>query len=127
MREAGKTRNPVVVLVLGFVTFGIYWFYWEYVVAKEVNRFLGREEISPGLALLGALCCLPIAVYVEYLIVRALPEMQRTAGLANEPPQSMATHLALAIFLGPVEAMILQSELNRVWAAAGPRTDQVLG
>jgi len=124
MREVGKKRDPVVILILGLVTCGIYWFYWEYQVAKEVNQFLGREEISPGLALFGALCCLPITIYVEYLIVKALPVMQREAGMPPEQP-SMPLHIALAILFGPVEAMILQSELNRIWAAAGPKTDQL--
>lgn len=125
MRELGKTRNPVVILILGFVTCGIYWFYWEYQVAKEINRFLGREEINPTVALLGALCCLPISIYVEYLIVKTLPVMQREAGMSAEAPPSMALHLILAILLAPVEAMILQTEFNRIWEAVGPKSDRL--
>ena len=115
--KVGVTRSPLAVLLLGIVTCGIYWFYWEHTVAKEVNEFLGREEISPGVALFGAMCCIPVAIYVEYLIVKALPAMQRAAGRPPEEP-NMMLHLLLAIFLGPAEAMIIQSELNKIWEAA---------
>jgi len=47
-RESGgvnariKRRNPVLVIILSFITFGIYGFYWMVVTKNEMNR-LGAD------------------------------------------------------------------------------------
>ena len=40
-------RNPLSVLGLGFITLGIYFFYWFYKANQEIQRFTGDQTISP--------------------------------------------------------------------------------
>src|SRR5262245_56941157 len=42
----GQIRNPTTVLLLSFVTCGIYQLIWFISVCNEMSRFLGKEEPS---------------------------------------------------------------------------------
>lgn len=43
----GKVENPTTVLILGFVTCGLYPLYWMWLRTKEVNDYLGEQRINP--------------------------------------------------------------------------------
>ena len=48
-------RNPLGVLGLTFITFGIYAFYWYYMINDELRRFERDETISPTRSLMAVL------------------------------------------------------------------------
>jgi hypothetical protein len=48
-------RNPLGVLGLSLTTFGIYFFYWYYMVNDELRRFEHDESISPTRSLMAML------------------------------------------------------------------------
>jgi hypothetical protein len=109
----GKPENPTTVLVLGFVTCGLYIIFWAWMRAKEMNAYLGREAVNPLFIVPGCLC-FPVAIYGYFLYCKNLPEMQKKAGL--EPKDELAIHLVLLILLSPVGAYLIQQKLNEIWA-----------
>ena len=53
-------RSPAMVIVLYFITCGIYFYYWVYQVSKETKEFLGDDSINPGMeVLLSFVTCTP--------------------------------------------------------------------
>ena len=46
----GKTRNAAVVILLGIITFGIYFIVWYYKINNEVKHHDTNQHFSPGLA-----------------------------------------------------------------------------
>ena len=58
--------DPILVLILGFITCGLYHIYWNYKVAEVLNAVTGREVISSPVAIFAG-CCFPINVYFFYL------------------------------------------------------------
>ena len=43
-----KKREPLGVLGLSFITFGIYWWWWYYTINDELRRFERDDTIRPG-------------------------------------------------------------------------------
>ena len=106
--------NPVLLLVLGFVTCGIFIIYWMFKTAGELKDYLGKEVVSMTLLVLG-ICCFPLNIYNIYLLSKALPEVQVKAGIPEKDDTVLI--LILAIFAPPVAPMIVQTELNKAWEA----------
>ena len=109
----GKTEDPTTVLILGFVTCGIYPLYWLWVRAKEINAYLGREAINPMFIFPGCFC-FPLLYYVAFLLAKAIPEMQKKAGV--EAKDEFLVHFLLLIFAMPVGMFLLQQKLNEIWS-----------
>jgi len=109
----GKTENPMTVLILGFVTCGIYCVYWLWVRAKEMNEYLGREAVNPLFIVPGCLCS-PVLIYADYLYTKGIPEMQKKAGV--EAKDEFVVHFLLMLFVMPVGMYIIQQKLNEIWA-----------
>jgi hypothetical protein len=119
----GKIRNPLGVVGLTIVTFGIYFFVWYYKVNKEMaemGRARGTDELgtSPATSLMAILfgwilLFIPPLVS-EYKTCDRLNRAERMVGL-----QGMEAGLLflLWIFLGPVGHYIFQSNLNKVLQA----------
>ena len=63
-------NEPIMVLILGFITCGLYFIYWNMNVAKVLNAASGKEVISPVIAVLAG-CCPPLNVYFYYLAGQA--------------------------------------------------------
>jgi len=105
--------DPVMVLLLSFLTCGLYLIYWNLKVAEVLNALSGREVISPVISVLSG-CCFPVHVYFYYLCGQTLPELGRRVG--DEKIKDSATVLlVLGIFLPMVSAMILQGHVNRLY------------
>jgi len=51
-----KVENPQTVLILGFVTCGIYCLYWMWLRTKEMNEYLGKQQINPMFVFPGCIC-----------------------------------------------------------------------
>ena len=74
-----KVVNPTTVLILGFVTCGLYMLYWMWLRVKEMNEYLGKQVVNPMFVFPGCICG-PVMIYAMWLYVNGLPEMQKKAG-----------------------------------------------
>ena len=111
-----KVVNPTTVLILGFVTCGLYMLYWMWLRVKEMNEYLGKQQVNPMFVFPGCICG-PVMIYAMWLYVNGLPEMQKKAGV--EAKDEKVLHLVLLVLLGPVGAYMIQQRLNELWAKAG--------
>lgn len=108
-------KNPIVVAVLGFVTCGIYAIIWYYQTIVAVNKYLGKQAVSPILLIVSIICG-PVMFYLNYLMGEAMMQAQAKAGLPVEDKKVI--YLILALFF-PAYAFILQTDLNALWEKAG--------
>jgi hypothetical protein len=111
-----KVVNPTTVLILGFVTCGLYCLYWMYLRVKEMNEYLGKQQVNPMFVFPGCICY-PVMWYACWLYANGLPEMQKKAGV--EAKDEKVVHALLLILLAPVGQWMIQQKLNELWAKAG--------
>ncbi len=118
--ETGKLRNPLGIIGLSIITFGIYSIVWYYKVNKElaaIGQAKGTEEcgtnpVTSVIAVtLGAFILVPPFVSA-YKFCTRLSAGERVSGT----PQGMEPGLLflLYVFLSPVAAYIAQSNMNKV-------------
>jgi hypothetical protein len=105
----GNVRNPIVVLLLGYVCF-IYLFFVLWSTLNELKAFRNRDDISP------IMFFLPIIGLLEmWKLPGKVLEAKQMAGVPN--PQ--VPHPVLYLFLWPY---FFVADLNEIWqAAGGPR------
>jgi hypothetical protein len=106
-------NEPVLVLVLGFVSCGLYLIYWNIKMAEVINAASGREVISQPIAILSG-CCFPVNAYFFYLCGQSLDDIGRLTGKQNLSEQSTLL-LILGIFVPMVSAMIMQGHVNELY------------
>lgn len=111
-----KVENPTTVLILGFVTCGLYCLYWMWLRVKEANEYLGKQAVNPMFVFPGCICA-PVWWYASWLYANALPEMQKKAGV--EVKDEKVLHAILLILLAPVGQYMIQQKLNEIWAKTG--------
>lgn len=106
-------KDPIVVLLLGFITCGLYLIYWNIKAAEVVNAAAEKEVVSQAVAIFSG-CCFPVNLYFYYLIGKdGLPAVYQKAG---EPAKDQATLLLILGFFVPmVAAMIVQGEINKLY------------
>lgn len=109
----GKIEKPEIVLILGFVTCGIYPLIWMWTRVKEINAYLGEQRINPMFVFPGCLC-FPVMLYAMFLLVKALPDMQKKGGV--EAKDEFVLHLVLFLLLSPVGMYMYQQKLNELWS-----------
>ncbi len=105
--------DPIIVLLLGFITCGLYLIYWNIKISEVINAVSEREVISQPIAIFAG-CCYPVNIYFFYLAGRdGLPNVYRRSGA----PQKDDTVLLLILgFLFPmIAAMIVQSDINKLY------------
>jgi hypothetical protein len=105
--------DPVLVLILGFLSCGLYLIYWNIKVAEVLNAVTGREVISAPIAIFSG-CCFPVNIYFFYLAGKeGLPEVYKRIG----HPQKDDSNLLIVLgFLFPmVAAMIVQNDINKLY------------
>lgn len=105
---------PVMVLVLGFCTCGLYMIYWNMKMAEVMNKVSGREVVSPVVAAIGGIC-MPLNVYFYYLIGESLGNLGAMIGKAEELKGKATLLLILSFILSPVAAMIVQGHVNELY------------
>ena len=111
----GEKRDPIMVLILGILTCGIYAVYWVYKTSSEIKDALGREDINPALdAVLTFVTCFVWLVYLAYKYPQLLLQLQDKAGLPRNDITLISLILAI-VGLSPVSFFMIQSELNNVW------------
>lgn len=115
--DAGIPRfrnEPVLVLVLGFVTCGLYMIYWNLKTAEALNAIAKRELISPVVAAIGG-CCMPLNVYFYYVAGEGLTALGGMIGKQEELKNKGVLLLILGFLISPVAAMIVQGHLNELY------------
>ncbi len=100
-----KERNPIVVILLSFVTCGIYLLYWFYATSQELNE-KGALETSAGMMLLFLFIPIVniIAFWKHCKAVEALSGGEKSAGLL---------FVLWLIGLGFISQYMVQTELNK--------------
>ncbi|WP_338375926.1 DUF4234 domain-containing protein [uncultured Flavobacterium sp.] len=104
--------DPIVVLILGFFTCGLYLIYWNLKISEVINAANEREVISPVVAILTSFCGLSFFFY--WLVGRdGLPKIYE---LTNQPQKDDSVLLLILGFFFPmITAMIVQSEINKLY------------
>ena len=106
-------NDPIVVLLLGIVTCGLYLIYWNIKASQVINTVAEKEVISQPIAIFAG-CCLPINLYFYYLAGKeGLPKIYEKTG---ETSKDQSTLLLILGFLFPmVAAMIVQGDINKLY------------
>ncbi len=107
-------NEPIIVLVLGFVTCGLYMIYWNMKAAEVLNKVAGKEVIAMPVAVLAG-CCLPLNVYFYYLAGQCLGDLGMMIGKPDELKGKSTLLLVLGFLLSPVAAMIIQGHINEIY------------
>jgi hypothetical protein len=102
----GKTRNPVVVLIVSMICF-VYALIQLWGMLNELKAFRGKDDISP------IMFFLPILSIINmWGLPPKILEAKQMAGVPN--PQ--VAHPILYLFFG---LWFLPNDLNEIWRAAG--------
>jgi hypothetical protein len=118
LKAIPRFRNdPILVLVLGFVTCGLYLIYWNIKAAEVLNAVAGREVISMPVAVISG-CCLPVNIYFYYMAGQTLVDLGRAIGKGEELKDKGLLLAVLGIFVPMVSAMIVQGHMNELYDLA---------
>lgn len=121
--KLGKERNPLVVVLLSFITLGIYFAYWYYKVNREVVEYDEGIHTDPILSLLaitiGALLIIPpyISAFNTAARVRQMFS-DNHAPISISPGAALGLYFLIAVgypILQLFYPAYLQSKLNRFW------------
>ena len=105
--------DPILVLILGFLTCGLYLIYWNIKVAEVLNAVSEREVISQPIAIFAG-CCYPVNIYFFYLAGKdGLPEVYHRAGIGQKDDTILL--LVLGFFFPMIAAMIVQNDINKLY------------
>jgi len=116
----GKTRSPVVVILLSIVTCGIYYIYWLYTIMDDLNKAAGREVMNPIMFTVLSIVCAPIVYYVFYTVDKSLEEISANEGTGYKANFILWLILSLVCGVGLWVGMAqLTDGFNAIWAARG--------
>ncbi len=105
--------DPILVLILGFITCGLYLIYWNIKVAEVLNAVAEREVISQPIAIFAG-CCFPINIYFFYLAGKdALPQVYKRIGYPQKDDSTLL--IVLGFFFPMAAAMIVQNDINKLY------------
>jgi hypothetical protein len=105
--------DPLLVLLFGFLTCGLYLIYWNIKAAEVMNATAKREIISQPIAIFAG-CCYPVNVYFFYLAGKeGLPYVYHHLGLPQKDDSVLL--IILGLFFPMIAAMIVQSEINKLY------------
>ncbi|WP_269226539.1 DUF4234 domain-containing protein [Flavobacterium eburneipallidum] len=105
--------DPVMVLILGFLTCGLYLIYWNVKVAEVLNAVAEREVISQPVAIFAG-CCFPVNVYFFYLAGQdGLPQVYKRIGYPHKDDSTLL--VILGFFFPMAAAMIVQNDINKLY------------
>ena len=110
-----KKRGPLAVWGLSIITLFIYYFVWYYKINDEARRYLGDEEIKPGVALLAITLGILLIVPPFVSIYRTGERVQRMQEKAGVPQQISPALALLGSLVLHVHVPYIQENLNKVW------------
>ncbi|MBO7148066.1 MAG: DUF4234 domain-containing protein [Lentisphaeria bacterium] len=106
-------RSIIVMLILTFVTCGIYNLFWMYSARCEFQDFSGYSDINPGLELLLSILCFPFFYYWIYKFSADIVRYQTENGrYVNN--NTMINLLLAVLGFGIISELIIQSQLNEL-------------
>src|SRR5262245_49179699 len=112
----GAERNVVLILVLWFVTCGIYGLVAFYQIGCDLNAHRRRNQLSPGVdILLGFLTCGIWWIFAVYKYAEVLREITAEEGGPVQDVTTICLVLEVLKYFGCpgiVSVMVLQNELN---------------
>ncbi len=105
--------DPVMVLIFGILTCGLYLIYWNIKAAEVMNAVSGKEVISSPVAILAG-CCMPINLYYYWVAGKeALPKIYQLTGQPQKDESVLL--MILGFFFPMVSAMIIQGDINKLY------------
>jgi len=107
-------NDPIIVLLLGLVTCGLYLIYWNMKAAEVLNAVARKELISPAIAVISG-CCLPVNIYFYYLCGEGLEELGKVVGKPDLKGKSVLLMVLALLGLPMVSAMIVQGHINELY------------
>ncbi len=114
LKSIPRFRNdPVLVLILGFITCGLYLIYWNIKAAEVLNGVAGREIISTPVAVISG-CCYPVNLYYYYMAGQAMEDLGKLIGRPDALKDKSTLLVVLGFFVPMVAAMIVQGHLNEL-------------
>lgn len=106
-------NDPVLVLILSFVTCGLYLIYWNIKTAEVINAVAEKEVISSPVAIFAG-CIFPVNIYFYYLIGKeGLPKLYEKTG--DQGKDQSILLIVLGLFFPMVAAMIVQGDINKLY------------
>ncbi|HKI90340.1 MAG TPA: DUF4234 domain-containing protein [Draconibacterium sp.] len=106
-------NDPIVVLVLGVITCGLYLIYWNIKAAQVMNAVAEKEIISQPVAIFAG-CCLPVNLYFYYLAGKeGIPKIHEKTGSQGKDQSVLL--MVLGFFFPMVAAMIVQGDINKLY------------
>ena len=113
----GKTREPIVVILLSIITCGIYGLYWYYTIMDDLNKATGEERISPVMMLIVSIICFPFFWLILYKTDKGLAEISQNEGLRYKENFILWLLLTLVLGVGVIVAMYqITAAFNDLWA-----------
>ena len=108
----GKLRNPIAVLLLSMITFGIYYLYWYGKINAEIRKHDPRVKVNVGWAVVAQLVPFANLVSAYNTAVRV-----QKLEIADDAPGSVSPLVSflLFIFFGIGYPIQIQSHLNAHW------------
>ena len=119
LASVGEKRDPIMVIVFGILTCGIYLYFWIYQTSTDIKNALGgREDINPTMDIV--LTIVTCGLYFFYLAYRYPQLLLELQDRTRQPRNDISTvSIILAVVgLGIVSLFMIQTELNKVWDAA---------
>lgn len=113
-----QNRNFLTIFLLSFVTFGIYWLYYIYKIARDVNILCsGDGEETPGFAAYFFLSLVTCGIYTYYWYYKLGDRMHRNApryNLAfNETGSTILLFLLINLLVGGVGTILAGYYITR--------------
>lgn len=117
-----ERRDPGIVLLISFVTCGLYLIYWYWMMYEELEQLAGESPTGNSFALdllLVIVTCSMWGIWVDYKISMQLNELQNARGILAPDSTMIAVGLdALAYVSGFVcnyiTSAIHQDQLNKI-------------
>lgn len=105
--------DPILVLLFGFITCGLYLIYWNIKVAEVLNAVAEKEVISQPVAVFAG-CCFPVNIYFFYLAGQdGLPQVYKRIGYHHKDDSTLL--IVLGFFFPIAAAMIVQNDINKLY------------
>ena len=105
--------DPIVVLLLSFVTCGLYLIYWNMKVAEVINAVTNKELISTPIAVFSG-CCLPVNIYFYYILGKeGMPSVYKITGEIEKDQSTLLIVLGLCFPFAA--AMIVEGDINSLY------------
>jgi hypothetical protein len=106
-------NEPVLVLILGLVSCGLYLIYWNIKASQVINAVAEKEIISQPIAIFSG-CCMPVNIYFYFLVGKeGLPKIYEKTGTTGKDQSTLL--MILGLFLPMVAAMIVQGDINKLY------------